>query len=63
MGKNHFEENAQKLDDVFSMDDNTPYREPNSIHITDDWDTMMEDFIDDFDDYRDVNFPTTDDDY
>lgn len=43
--------------------DEKPYKEPNSVHIGDDWDTMMEDFIDDFDDYQDLNFPSVDDDY
>ena len=46
-----------------SPSDDKPYKEPNSVHIGDDWDTMMEDFIDDFDDYQDVNFPNMDDDY
>ena len=38
------------------------YNEPASVYITEDWDTLMEDFLDDFDDYQDVNFPSTDDD-
>ena len=46
-----------------SAADDKPYNEPNSVHIGDDWDTMMEDFIDDFDDYQDVSFPNVDDDY
>jgi len=48
--------------DILSMDDKT-YREPNSVHITDDWDTLMEDFLDDFDDYNDIDFPSTDEDF
>jgi len=63
MGRILYEDTLKNTpDEMLSMDDK-PYREPNSVHITDDWDTMMEDFLDDFDDYQDVNFPTTDDDY
>lgn len=46
--------------ELFSMDENF-YKEPNSVHISDDWDTLMEDFLDDFDDYNDLNFPDLDD--
>jgi len=42
--------------------DDTQYNEPASLHITEEWDTIMEDFLDDFDDYQDVNFPSSDDD-
>lgn len=48
--------------EAMSVDDKT-YREPNSVHITDEWDTIMEDFLDDFDEYQDVNAPSNDDDY
>lgn len=30
---------------------------------TDEWNTTMEDFSDDFDDYQDLSFPSMDDDY
>jgi len=49
-------------EEAVSMDDKT-YREPNSVHISEEWDTIMEDFLDDFDDYQDVGLPTNDEDY
>ena len=49
-------------EEAVSMDDKT-YREPSSVHISDEWDTIMEDFLDDFDDYQDMNLPSNDDDY
>ncbi|MCF6299293.1 MAG: hypothetical protein L3J01_05375 [Thiomicrorhabdus sp.] len=39
------------------------YHEPNSVHLADDWNTSMEEFIDDFDDYQDLNLPGMDDEY
>ncbi len=50
------------FDEYRSMEDGG-YREPNSLHISDDWDTLMEDFLDDFEDYQDVDFPKPDEDY
>lgn len=52
-----------EFEDFMSMDDQHVYREPNSLHISDDWDTLMEDFLDDFEDYTDVDFPKPDDDF
>lgn len=51
-----------EFDDHMSMDDHV-YREPNSLYISEDWDTLMEDFLDDFEDYQDVDFPTPDEDF
>lgn len=64
MGRILYEDTLNNNSDnsINAMDDK-PYNEPNSVHIGDDWDTMIEDFIDDFDDYQDVNFPSIDDDY
>ena len=56
----HLETNNTESE-FLSMDDSF-YKEPNSVHISEDWDTIMEDFLDDFDDYQDVNFPRIDDD-
>ena len=42
--------------------EDSTYNEPASVYITEDWDKLMEDFLDDFDDYQDVNFPYIDDD-
>ncbi|MDH5229996.1 MAG: hypothetical protein OEZ58_06895 [Gammaproteobacteria bacterium] len=50
----------ERSDDSFFFDDG--YREPNSVHITEDWDTMMEEFYDDYEDFGDVDFPAVDDD-
>jgi len=62
MGRVFYEgDSSKKIDELSAMDDK-PYTEPNSLHITDDWDTMMEDYLDDFDDYQDISFPTPDDD-
>ncbi len=47
-------------EEAISMDDKS-YREPNSVYISEEWDTMMEDFLDDFDDYQDLGFPSSDD--
>jgi len=63
MGQLYYKEAAEGgHEEAISMDDKM-YREPNSVHISDDWDTIMEDFLDDFDDYQDINLPTNDDDY
>ncbi len=48
--------------EILAKDDKT-YTEPNSVRITDDWNTSIEDFGDDYDDYQDLNFPSTDDDF
>jgi len=53
---------AKNAKSMLAMDDK-PYSEPKSVQIADEWDTQIEDFVDDFDDYQDVNFPNTDDDY
>lgn len=34
-----------------------------SVAANDEWNTVMEDFADDIDDYQDLNFPDMDDDY
>ena len=63
MGRMHYDNSPQgDSGDFLSMDDGV-YREPNSLHISEDWDTLMEDFLDDFEDYTDVDFPTPDDDF
>jgi hypothetical protein len=49
-------------EEAVSVDDKV-YREPNSVHISDEWDTIMEDFLDDFDDYQDLGASNNDDDY
>lgn len=36
--------------------------EPTSIFISDEWDVINDDFLDDFDDLGDIDFPTLDDD-
>ena len=62
MGRLFYEDAShENQNEQFSMDEK-PYHEPNSVHISEDWDTIMEDFLDDFDDYQDVNFPRIDDD-
>jgi len=63
MGQLYYQEGVQKpREDAVSLDDKN-YHEPNSVHISEDWDTIMEDFLDDFDDYQDINMPTNDDEY
>ncbi len=64
MGQLYYKEfDSEKVrEEAMSMDDKT-YREPNSVHISDEWDTIMEDFLDDFDDYQDGMFPSNDEDY
>ena len=57
----HLETNNTE-NELLSMDEHF-YKEPNSVHISDDWDTLMEDFLDDFDDYNDLDFPDMDDDF
>jgi len=45
-----------------SMGESIP-KEVNSVAANDEWNTVMEDFVDDYDDYQDLNFPELDDDY
>ncbi len=60
MGKAQHENASQaKFEDLMSIDDNV-YREPHSVNITENWETSMEDFLDDFEDYQDIDFPTPD---
>lgn len=62
MGRMHYEEpSASEFEEFIPMDDKV-YREPSSVHLSEDWDTLMEDFLDDFDDYHDLDFPTPDED-
>ena len=44
----------------YSFDDS--YIEPNSGQLGEDWDTMMEEFFDEYEDFRDVNVPSSDED-
>ncbi|MDH5377225.1 MAG: hypothetical protein OEX00_02745 [Gammaproteobacteria bacterium] len=48
-------------DDSMYLEEN--FRDGESVYITEDWDTMMEEFYDDYEDFQDVDFPTLDDDY
>jgi len=61
MGRVCYKDGPQTEEEYKAAEDKT-YNEPASVYITDDWDTAMEDFMDDFDDYQDINFPTSDDD-
>lgn len=45
-----------------SMGESIP-KDVNSVAANDDWNTAMEDFSDDYDDYQDLNFPDMDDDF
>ncbi len=47
--------------DPMRMDD--AYKEPISIQIDDEWDTMMEEYFDEIDDFQDIDFPRLDNDY
>jgi len=38
------------------------YKEPASAQITDDWDTVMDDYYDEYEDFNDVDIPNVDDD-
>jgi len=49
-------------EEAMSTDDKI-YHEPNSVHISDDWDTIMEDFLDDYDEHQDMNGSSNDEDY
>jgi len=62
MGRIYYQESTNESRDEYKSMDDKSYHEPNSVHIADDWDTMMEDFLDDFDDYQDINFPSGEDD-
>ncbi len=63
MGQLYYKDASENgKEEAFSLDDKV-YNEPNSVHISDDWDTIMEDFLDDFDDYQDFSMPNNDDDY
>lgn len=62
MGRIYYEESGGEFREELIPMDEKNYREPNSLHIAEDWDTMMEDFLDDFDDYQDINFTSSDDD-
>lgn len=44
------------FEDSYMLDDQR-YSEPMSVQITDDWDTMMEEYLDDIDDFGDMDFP------
>lgn len=60
--RSHVEDEGQfESEESFFLDES--YKEPNSVHITEDWDTMMEDFYDDYEDFQDVDFPSPDEDY
>ncbi|HFE39158.1 MAG TPA: hypothetical protein ENK06_12190 [Gammaproteobacteria bacterium] len=63
MGRVLYEDTFEPASDDLSSFDDKMYREPNSVHLAEDWNTSMEDFIDDFDDYQDLNFPNLDDEY
>lgn len=62
MGQLYYKDTApsEGREEAISMDDKN-YREPNSVHISEEWDTMMEDFIDEFDDFQDVGFSSDED--
>ena len=63
MGRVLYEDTLNTTSGEKSSRDDKTFHEPNSVHLADDWNTSVEDFIDDFDDYQDLNFPAMDDDY
>jgi len=62
MGRVYYKDGPGDISNERLAAEDTQYKEPSSLHITEEWDTIMEDFLDDFDDYQDVNFPSSDDD-
>jgi len=44
---------AEEMEDKFRLD--PIYREPVSIQISDDWDSMMDEYMDDFQDFGDLD--------
>lgn len=53
-------ESAGVDEDSFFFEES--YKEPSSVYITENWDTMMEEYYDDYDDFHDIDMPTPDDD-
>ena len=49
-----------EFEESYSFDDS--YIEPRSGQLGEDWDTMMEEFFDEYEDFRDINIPSSDDD-
>lgn len=55
---------APKLDSAGDdMSTNGLYRESDSLHITGDWDTLIDDYYDDYDDFLDFEPPMIDDSF
>jgi len=52
---------AEPIDESFQFEES--YKEPVSIQITDDWDTVMDDYYDEYDDFNDIDLPHADDDF
>jgi len=53
------EPNVDPVGDQISTND--LYREPDSLHITGDWDILVDDYYDDYDDFLDFEPPMMDD--
>lgn len=51
---------TQQQDENYRFEES--YKEPTSVQLTDDWDTMMEEYYDDYDDFNDIDIPDVDDD-
>ncbi|MDH5545936.1 MAG: hypothetical protein OEZ43_10100 [Gammaproteobacteria bacterium] len=52
--------NEEGYEESYSFEDS--YFEPTSGQLGEDWDTLMEEYFDDYEDFKDVNFPDSDDD-
>jgi hypothetical protein len=50
-----------QFEESYSFDDS--HMEPNPGQLGDDWDTMMEEYFDDYEDFRDIDMPSSDDEY
>jgi len=63
MGRVLYESMLDSLSGGIVAKDDKTYSEPNSVRVTEDWNTSIEDYGEDYDDYQDLNFPTVDDDF
>lgn len=54
-------EKLENINNSIRIDD--AYKEPKSIQIDDEWDTNMEEYFDEIEDFQDIDFPRLDNDY
>jgi len=62
MGRQTGSHSVEQNEESYTFEDSY-FEQNSSAQLGDDWDTMMDEFLDDYEDFSDVDFPARDDDF